>query len=275
MSNIGPLLILVLLLVVPIRSFAELDLEQEVLIIPDTHNEKSYIWKVAVSPRGYELIIENDKLVAGTEARFSYDIKRDPAVSIKEMHVFITDSALEFYRHLRPTRIGDKYVFAFKPLRPETYRFEIVFKTDTGWVNLRKDFKIKGGTANPEERKKDEGYSAKVKLIPRKAYAEHVVTFLFELAYKGVPLKDLEKMDGADMQLASWDEDLKEFIYITPKQNLGGPEVALSAVFMRPGRRAVFAEFKHKGEVRPVEMVVDVLMEPKQGTSIENLKSAD
>jgi hypothetical protein len=268
-------LLIVLLAALPVCSSAEIDLDREVLIIPDTHNEKPYIWNVAVNPGGYELIIERDKSAAGTEARFSFDIKRDPAENIKEMHLFITDSDLHFYRHLRPTPIDGKYVFSFNPPRPETYRFEIVFKTEKGWVNLKRKFTIKGETAIRDERRRDEGYSAKVKLIPRKVYAEHVVTFLFELAYKGIPVRDLEKMDGADMQLASWDEDLKEFIYVVPKQNLGGPEVALSAVFMKPGRRAVFAEFKHNGEVQSVEIVIDVFMEPPQGTTIENLKPSD
>ena len=98
-----------------------------------------------------------------------------------------------------------------------------------------------------------------------------MVTILYEIMYKGAPLKGLEKIDGFDMQVASWDEDLKEFIFATPKQNLGGPEVAVSIVFMRPGKHAVFGEFKHKGVIRKVELVVGVQEEPKEdGGSIQN-----
>ncbi len=91
--------------------------------------------------------------------------------------------------------------------------------------------------------------------------------------YKGIPLKGLEKIDGFDMQVAAWDEDMKEFIYATPRQNLGGPEVAVSIVFMRPGKHAVFGEFKHNGVIRKVDLVVDVREEPKEdGGSIWDIK---
>ncbi len=78
------------------------------------------------------------------------------------------------------------------------------------------------------------------------------------------------------MQVASWDEDLKEFIFATPKQNLGGHEVAVSLVFMRPGRHAVFAEFKHKGVIRKIDFVLNVFEEPREDSGLLfQLKPAD
>lgn len=263
-------------LVIPVSAYAELDLEQEVLIIPDTHNEKPYIWNVARNPRGYELIMEFGDQTATTDRRFSFEVRKDPAEKILEMHVFLTDSDLHFFRHIRPLHTDGRYNFSLGVSKTDTFRFEIVFKTDRGWVNLKKDLRLKGGGKEPDDSERDKGYSAKVKLIPKKVYAEHVVTFLFDLAYNGAPIRDIEKVDGFDMQLASWDEDLKEFIYATPRQNLGGPEVAVSTVFMRPGKWAVFAEFRHEGVVRKVEVVVNVLQEPRENQgAIENLKPSD
>ena len=101
------------------------------------------------------------------------------------------------------------------------------------------------------------------------------MTIVYEIMHKGAPLKGLEKIDGFDMQVASWDEDLKEFIFATPKQNLGGPEVAVSIVFMKAGKHAVFGEFKHKGVIRKVDLAVDVWEEPKEDSgSLFNLKPA-
>ena len=92
----------------------------------------------------------------------------------------------------------------------------------------------------------------------------------------GKPLKDIEKIDGSDIQVAAWDEDLKEFIYMTPKQNLGGPEVAVSIVFMRPGKHALFGEFRYNGIIRRIDTVVFVNAEPRSGPgAIENLRPAD
>ena len=264
--------VVLFLFVVASSSAAELDLDKEVLIIPDTHNEKPYIWKVARNPKGYELVVER---AANDSGRFSFEVRKETPDEVQEVHVFITDDDLQIFRHIRPVLKDGRHMFSFEAPKTGTYRFEIALKTEKGWVNLKKDMRLKGGGTQMAEPERDKGYSVNLKLIPRKVYAEHVVTFLFDLAYNGQPILDIEKVDGTDMSLASWDEDLKEFIYATPKQNLGGPEIAVSAVFMRPGKRAIFAEFRHRGETRSIEMVLDVLMEPPQGTYIYNLKPAD
>ncbi|RJQ41220.1 MAG: hypothetical protein C4550_02285 [Nitrospiraceae bacterium] len=259
-------------------SHAQLDLEKEVLIIPDTHNEKPYIWKVLRNPKDYEFTLQYADAAAGTETVFSLDLRSKGTAKIEDLHVFIADEDLHIYRHVRPVISGDgKYRFNFKAPQAGKYRFEVVFKTQEGWINLSKDIKIKGDkkTSEPEAQAGDEDYSVKVKLIPKKIYSEHVVTIVYGIMHKGAPLKGLEKIDGFDMQVASWDEDLKEFIYATPRQNLGGHDVAVSIVFMRPGKHAVFGEFKHKGVIRKVDLVVDVREEPKEnGSSIWDIKPA-
>lgn len=270
------LLLLLSLLLAVAPSHAQLDLEKEVLIIPDTHNEKPYIWKVLRNPKDYELNLQYDDTAAGKETTFSMDIRSKGMSKIDDLHVFISDEDLHIYRHMRPVISGDgKYLFNFKAPQEGKYRFEVVFKAQEGWVNIGKDVKIKGDKkiSEPEAKAGDENYSVKVKLIPKRIYSEHVVTIVYEIMYKGAPLKGIEKIDGFDMQVAAWDENMKEFIYATPRQNLGGPEVAVSMVFMRPGKHAVFGEFKHNGIIRKVDLVVDVWEEPKEDDgSIQNIK---
>ncbi|MBI5103108.1 MAG: hypothetical protein HZB33_14930 [Nitrospirae bacterium] len=268
---------LLVLLLVP-HAYAELDLDKEVLVIPDTHNEKPYIWNVRTNPREYELIIEAGKVTAGKKHDFRFSVSSKEAGEIISPHVFITDDDLHEYAHIIPEKANGAYLFSYQAPKAGRYRFEIVFQSSKGWVNLRKDIKISGDDKAPEPAKisGDEDYQIKVRLIPPKAYAEHVVTLLYDISYKGAPLTDIEKVDGFDMHAAAWDEDLREFLYITPKQNLGGPEVPVNIVFMRPGRHAVFAEFRHKGVVRKVEFVLSVAAEPKNDPgSIERLMPAD
>lgn len=267
---------LLFLLMIP-YAYAELDLDKEVLIIPDTHNEKPFIWHVQTNPRGHELVLSGGPLKAGEEQPYIFKVLSPSGMPEGNVHVFITDDDLLVYAHRKAAKTGDGYRFAYQAPRPGKYRLEVVFKTPQGWIDLRKDIKIGGpAVAAADKLPGDEDYQVKIKLIPKKAYAEHVVTLLYEIHYKDVPLKDLEKIDGFDMLVAAWDEDLKEFIYMTPKQNFGGPEVAVSMVFMRPGRHAVFAEFKHNGYVRLIETVMDVLAEPvSDAYSIENLKPAE
>ena len=260
-------LLILSLLLAATPSHAQLDLQKEVLIIPDTHNEKPYIWKVLRNPKDYEFNLQYDAAAPGTETVFSMDIRSKAQSKIDDLHVFIADKDLHVYGHMRPVMSGTgKYTFGFKAPQAGRYRFEVVFKAQDGWINLSRDIKIKGDkkTSEPETKAGDEDYSVRVKLIPKKIYSEHVVTILYEIMYKGIPLKGLEKIDGFDMQVAAWNEDMEEFIYATPKQNLGGPEVAVSIVFMRHGRHAVFGEFKHKGIIRKIDLVVNVYEEPKK-----------
>lgn len=251
----------------PASARGALDLDKEVLIIPDTHNEKPYVWNVMKNPRGYELTLESGAPVDGLDTQFLLEVKRESPIKIEELHVFITDSDLHTFSHVRPVKDGEgKYLFKFHAPATDKYRFEVVFRTDRGWVDLRKDIKLTKapGVAESPSKPGDEDYGVKIKLYPKKIYADHVGTFLYEISYKGKPLNSIEKIEGVDMQVAAWDEDLKEFIYMTPKQNLGGPEVAVSLVFMRPGKHAVFAEFKHNGIIRKIDSVIDVLEEPKE-----------
>lgn len=270
--------LLLLLLVWPSQSSAQLDLDQEVMVVPDTHNEKPYIWHVERTPGGYELVLSGNGAKAGEGPNYVFRIISPSGIRPENVHVFITDGDLHAYAHRKAVRTGDDYLFSYDAPRPGKYRLEVVFEATRGWINLSKNIKIGGparGTA-ADEPPGDEDYEVNIKLIPKKAYAEHVVTFLYEILYKGKPLRDLEKLDGFDMQVAAWDEDLKEFIYATPRQNLGGPEVAVSFVFMRPGKHAVFAEFKHRGVVRRIDSVVLVHQESLHDKgAIENLRTAD
>ncbi|MGE5839603.1 MAG: hypothetical protein ACM34H_06680, partial [Deltaproteobacteria bacterium] len=130
--------------------------------------------------------------------------------------------------------------------------------------NVSQDLKLPAVKGVKAVQEGDEHYGATLKRFPKTSYAEHVSTFVYELTYKGSPLRDLEGVDGADIQFASWDEDLKDFVYATSTQNTGGPEVPVSVVFAKPGKRAIFAEFKHNGVVRKIESVITVYEEPKE-----------
>jgi hypothetical protein len=95
---------------ISVPAFSELDLEQEVLIIPDTHNEKPYIWHVATNPRGYELILSENRGKAGEEQTFGFRIVSPSGNRPDSVHVFITDDDLHAYIHRKGERTGDEYL---------------------------------------------------------------------------------------------------------------------------------------------------------------------
>jgi hypothetical protein len=256
--------------------FAELDLEQEVIIIPNTHDDKPYIWQVRRNPRGYELIVEHDKDPA-EDINFRMSILSKNGQKVESVHLFITDRDLKTYEHLTLSPGSDgRYSFGYAAPFDDKYRFEVAFQTSEGWVNLKKDIKLKRGKiAVNQTRNGDGDYDVRVKFIPSKVFAEHVVTFLYEIWYKHQRLENLEKIDGFDMQVGSWNENMREFIYATPKQNLGGPEVAVSLVYMTTGRHVVFSEFMHKGVKRRVEFDLNVYQEPREDGGINTLQPSN
>ncbi len=259
--------VLALLLAVsalPSLAAADLDLDREVLVIPDTHDAKPYVWQVRQDPREYSLNMAHEQ-VPGQLDRFRFSVAGPSGIMPSDLHVFITDDDLQTFAHIRPQTADGVFAFAYAAPASGSYRIEVVFRTDSGWVELRRDIRLeKNPLAAGAVKPGDGDYDVSVKFYPRKVYADHVVTFLYQLSYKGMPLTNVEKVAGADMQVAAWDEDLKEFIYMTPRQNLGGPDVGVSVVFHRPGRHKVFAEFLHNGVVRRVDFVLAVYAEPPQ-----------
>jgi len=262
---------LILPVIIPSLLFAQLDLEQDVLVIPDTHDAEPYKWKKSGSTRGYDLRMEYGTLIAGNDSEFTFSIKTKVPKTISDVHVFITDNGLNVFRHLRPESGNGKHRFVFNVPSHGKYRFEFVFKSaEDGWINLRKDISIKESVKQdpslipPLPKGDEEGiYSVNVKLFPEKVYAEHVVTFLYEISHNGVPVEYPEKTDGVDILITSWDKSRKEFICAGSRQNVDG-QIAVSIVFMKPGKHRVFAEFKHNGAVRAVQTDIDVLEEPEQ-----------
>jgi len=251
-----------LLLIIPSLLYAQLDLEQEVLIIPDTHDAEPYKWNKKWLTWGYDVRLDYGTLIAGNDSEFTFSIKAKTTAT--EVHVFITDKQMNVFKHLRPESENGIYKFIFNAPSQGEYRFEFVFKTDKDdWIDLSENVSIKEGVKREVLSEQYKDYSVNVKLVPDKVYAEHVVTLIYEIRYNGTPIKYPDKMDGADMLISSWDESRKDFIYTSSRQNVNG-EIAASIVFMKPGRHRVFSEFRHNGAVKVVETDIDVLEETLQ-----------
>jgi hypothetical protein len=243
---------------------AQLDFEQEVIVIPEMHEVEPYIWRTSMNPWAYRLSLQYDKrAVAGNDIDFTFQIRSKTGESLSDMHVFITDKRLTTYRHVRPVLSDGQYRMTYNPPWAGKYRFEIVFRAADEWIRLSKNVKIKGSNKEkmPDERLTDAGYSVKIIPIPEQIYADHVTTFIYEFRYNGEPLTGIEKLNGVDMQAAVWDETRRFFMYATPKQNPGRSDAAISMVFTSPREYTIFAEFKHNGKIQRIRHVIDVLEE--------------
>jgi hypothetical protein len=236
------------------------DLEQEILSIPDSHEKpEPYLWNATLNPKEFEF-----SLARNSDGQFHVKIMPPNEINIQEIHVFVTNKKLEFAHHIIPEAAGpNTFEFDYLATQKDKYRFETIVKTEKGWINFREDMKL-----NQEAEKTPQigpDYEILIKTAPAKAYSDHVTTFIYEISHKGEPIRDLQKMGGVDMHLFSWNSawlfSLKEFNYRVPKQNFGGPEVAVSLVFKTPGRQVVFGEFSHLGKKRTVRYELNVASE--------------
>lgn len=256
------ILFLSLFIAVPSLLYAQLDLEQEVLIIPDTHDAEPYKWNKKWFTWGYNVRLEHGTLIAGSDSEFTFSIKAKTA--IRDVNVFITDENINVFKHIRPQSDNGKYKIIFNAPSQGQYRFEFVFQTDKGeWIDLSESISVNDGVKKDVLPEQYKNYSVNVKLVPDKVYAKHVVTLIYEISHNGEPVKSPDKMDGADMLTASWGESHTDFIYARSRQNVNG-QIAASIVFMKPGKHRVFSEFSHNGTVKVVETDIDVLEEPRQ-----------
>jgi hypothetical protein len=250
-----------LLFISVVPAGAQLDFNQEVIIIPAEHDIQPYKWRTSLNPWIYKPSLKYDKkAVAGNDIEFVFTVQSTTGENLSDMHVFITDTGLNTYRHVMPPFRESQCKFIFKPLRAGKYRFEIVFRAAGEWVQFSKKVKIKGKKQEKisDESLADSGYTVKIKTIPETIYADHVATFIYEISYNDEPIRAVEKINGLDMQVAAWGESLRHFIYATPRQNLGGSEIAVSMVFPSPRKYTVFAEFRHNGAIRKIRHVLDV-----------------
>ncbi len=255
------------LLFVSSPAFGFLDLEQEVLHIPDTHETNNYVRSLRHNPEGYDATI-NGK-AAGGAVEITLGLVLPPGERADDLRIFVTDRKADRFYPAEPVSAGEAgYRFTMSPPRAGSYRFEVLFRTPEGWVRLSRNVKLPAASGGgPEASDPDAGYQVYAKTFPRRVYADHVATFLYEVFYEGTPVTDLEPVGGHDLVVAAWDLGwwgaLDTFVFGESRQNLGGPEAAASLVFDEPGRYAVFAQFRHRGRVRVIESTVTVHLEQK------------
>ncbi len=238
------------------------DPEKETISIPDTHeNPEPYKWNVTLNPKDFGFSLHRSP-----DGRYNLVLDSTSDAKFEEIHLFVTNRKLEFAYHIIPDFIGkNTYNFAFLAPQKGKYRFETILKTEKGWINFRKDIKLARETEKMPPKTLGPEYEVLIRTVPEKVYSDHITTFIYEIRYKGKPVTDLQKTGGVDMHLFTWNTtwlySLKEFNYLVPKQNFGGPEVVVSLVFSTPGKQVVFGEFSHLGKKKIIRYEVDVASE--------------
>ncbi len=249
-------------------ALAQLDLEQDVIVIPDTHEVEKYRRKVIVKPDDIDFTLTPENMVASVDTEFRLFLQSKKDEKIGKVHIFVTNETLNQFNHIYPEKKGDDtYRFLYYAPMAGKYRLEIIFESERGWINLKKDIVISEAKDNPDIAKREKDvdlYHVKVESHPQKVYSEHVVTFVYDLSYNGAPIEEIERIGDATMHLAAWNEDLDHFVYYITDKNMINAKAAISAVFMHIGTYKVFTEFKHNSETNIVDFVVDIKKEPEK-----------
>jgi hypothetical protein len=214
--------------------------------------------------------------VSITENRTGLPVTDFEKVHEKLMHMIIVGKDLIYFTHIHPSFDANSGEFSITNNFPEADNYKI-------WV----DFKPKGGiqslvtfnldkmigashepiplTGNNQSstKKTNEKYQVRLK-TPIDISANTAVDIAFEVSdVKGNPITDLEPLMGAGGHAVIISSDRNEFLHVHPTQEVssdwkGGPEVAFSTSFPKPGIYKAWGQFQHNKRTVTADFILNV-----------------
>jgi len=222
---------------------------------------------------------------AGTPTQITVSIKEKSTgrpmtdfekVHDKLMHMIIVGEDLSYFAHIHPTIDADTGIFSITNNFPEADNYKI-------WVDLKpkggiqslvkfnldkmtgaphKPIPLTGGIQSPTK-KIDEKYQVGLK-APIEIAANTAVDIAFEVSdSEGNPITDLEPLMGAGGHAVIISSDRNEFLHVHPTQEVsldwkGGPEVAFSTSFPKPGIYKAWGQFQHNRRTITADFILNV-----------------
>ncbi len=189
------------------------------------------------------------------------------------LHLFIVNRDLSWFAHEHPSLQpdgsfvidqafpadgGGEYVL-FADLAPGDDRMQV----------FRLPLRVEGASPPAIQLRDDAelvktfgAHTAALITTPHQLRARTEAQLTFHLEHKARPVDDLGLFLGAVGHSIIISEDTQQFIHAHAAQLTAarptGPEVSFHAVFPRPGRYKVWAQFNHRGELVTVDFVVRV-----------------
>jgi hypothetical protein len=186
----------------------------------------------------------------------------------ERMHLMIVSRDLSFFRHVHPVYQGDG-VFEVEAAFPTGGAYKLIadFAPEGGapavlshWV------KVEGAAASPvplraNSRLVAETDGKRIELIlgGGKPKRETALTYRIADAQTGRGIDDLEPYLGEVGHVVALSADAERYLHVHPVQGKAtGPEARFAVVFPEAGLYKLWGQFKHRGEVFTVPLVVEI-----------------
>jgi hypothetical protein len=227
---------------------------------------------LTVATSGFLLWPAWTRLEPGQPTTFSFRILDEhsgrPVTSFVEqhqraMHLIVVRRDLSGFQHLHPTMDTDGTWMAEVTLPTAgVWRAFADFATDRGATTLGVDLLVAGqldpvDLPAPERRATANGYKVTMQLAGQEA--GHQTVLIFQVAYDGQTVTDLEPCHGACGHLVALREGDLAFLHVhamddaTPDSLMG-----FSAGWPSSGRYRLFLQFQHRDVVQTVAFTLEV-----------------
>jgi len=187
------------------------------------------------------------------------------------LHLFIVSRQLDVFQHVHPELQPDgSFVLDVEVPRPDAYTLIADFYPAGGtpqmlqstWVTpdyRGSPFPDPSAVAPDDTPKSDGTIRVRLDSETLSAGSERTLTFSVTDARTGVPVNDLQPYLGAPAHLLILSTDLADVVHSHPSDiESTGPSVVFEAIFPRPGRYKMWAQFKRDDRIVTTPFVVDV-----------------
>lgn len=212
---------------------------------------------------GSETVIELKVTDAADAPIEKFDLNHE-----KLMHLIAVSSDLSYFSHIHPSyESGGKFTVKETFPAADSYKlFADFIPTGASQQTISTEVEASGKAAAKVELKADDelvqtidGQKVRLALSMTKAGEEAKLTYTFEDAASGEPVKDLEPYLGAVGHVVIISSDLEKYLHVHPLDEASaGPEAVFATEFPEPGLYKIWGQFQRGGKTFIVPFVVSI-----------------
>ena len=191
----------------------------------------------------------------------------------KSFHLFVLSDDLDYYSHLHPAKQSDgSFTIGLKLPKPGIYRLLADFFPVGGSPQFLQRMLVTAGyrgrlsalaNIGTRDSAPKTSHNVRTTLHMSEAVAgrEQLLTFEFQDATSGVPVRTLEPYLGAWGHLLVASADRADAFHAHPVEEIssaGGPNVVFQLMFARPGSYRMWLQFQIGGSIVTVPFTVPV-----------------
>ena len=211
---------------------------------------------------GYQFRLRAGTVRAGEPARLDLTLERsggpftelDEAHGEPPLHLILVRRDLAGYVHVHPRLNGDRFTASVTLPTAGIWRAYADFEVDGEKIVLGRDLFVPGGftpqrLSPPRATAVVDGYDIRLR---------RGADLTFEISRAGRPVRAVQPYLGAGGHLVAIREGDLAYLHVHPRQSSRPGTVTFETDLDKPGRYALFLQFKHRGSVHTVPFTLVV-----------------